>query len=349
MAEAIRVGILGGGWPGKAHAKAYQAAGGFKLTAVSDLIPARRQQMMSEFSIAGEFADANDLLADKNIDAVSICLPAYLHAPIAIAALKSGKHVICEKPPGISLKEAKQIEAAATRAQKIVLYAMQRRFGGNEQAARQAIAKGYIGTPYHARAAWTRTRGIPVGTGWYTEASKSGGGAMIDIGLPMLDVAWQLLGQPAPASVFAVSHRRLASNQLKEIISPEIISNVEDSSFAIIRFENGTSLELASSWALNQPPSQNGANCRIYGELGAVDVYTGAGAVVHRDFNDKGDSKESPLKPPKTIGHIALMKHFRECITQNTPAMIGSKEGVVLMQMIDGIYRSSESGKSVNV
>ena len=349
MAEAIRVGILGGGWPGKAHAKGLQAAGGFKITAIADLIPARRQQMMTEFSITGEFADANDLLADKNIDAVSICLPAYLHAPVAIAALKSGKHVLCEKPPGISLKEAKQIETAANRAQKQVLYAMQRRFGGNEQAARQAIGKGYIGTPYHARATWTRTRGIPVGTGWYTDRAKSGGGAMIDIGLPMLDVAWQLLGQPVPTSAFAVSHRRLAPNQLKEKVSAELVLDVEDSSFAIIRFENGTSLELASSWALNQPPSQNGANCRIYGEEGAVEVYTGAGAVVHRDFNEKGDSKETPLKPPKTVGHIALMKHFRECITQNTPPTIGPKEGVILMQMIDAIYRSSESGKSVNV
>src|SRR3954453_17922369 len=80
MADAIRVGIIGGGWPGKAHAKGYQAAGGFKIDAVSDLIPQRRRQMMDEFGIAREYADALELVADPQIDAVSICLPNFLHA-----------------------------------------------------------------------------------------------------------------------------------------------------------------------------------------------------------------------------------------------------------------------------
>ena len=344
MAEATRIGIIGGGWPGKAHAKGYQTAGGFKLAAVGDLIPARRKQMMAEFGVQREYADARELIEDPEIDAVSICLPNYLHAPMAVAALKAGKHVLCEKPPALNVKEARQIEAAAARSGKIVLYGMQRRFGGNEQAARQAIGKGYAGNVYHARASWTRTRGIPLGTGWFTDKSKSGGGAMIDIGLPMLDVAWHLLGQPKPVSIFAVTHRRM-----NELMPKGVIADVEDAAFAILRFEGGQSLELAASWALNQPPSQNGASCRIYGDQGAVDVYTGSGAVLHRGFSDKGESKETPLKLPKTVGHTALMRHFRDCILGTAVASIGAKEGVTLMEMIEGIYRSSENGKSVQI
>ena len=344
MAEATRIGIIGGGWPGKAHAKGYQAAGGFKLAAVADLIPARRKQMMDEFGIVREYADGRELIEDKEIDAVSICLPNDLHAPIAVAALKAGKHVICEKPPALTVKEARQIEAAATKAGKIVLYGMQRRFGGNEQAAKQAIEKGYAGNVYHARASWTRTRGIPLGTGWYVDKSKSGGGAMLDLGLPMLDVAWHLLGQPVPVSVFAVTHRRFGN-----LLPQDVVADVEDAAFAIIRFEGGQSLELAASWALNQPPSQNGAACRIYGDLGAIDVYTGAGAMMHSHFSDKGDAKETPLKLPKTIGHTALMRHFRECILGTTTPSIGAKEGVTLMAIIEGIYKSAETGKSVQL
>src|SRR5882762_2310683 len=104
MAEAIRIGIIGGGWPGKAHAKGYQSAGGFKLAAVADLVPARRAQMMEEFRIDREYAEAGELIAEADIDAVSICLPNSLHAPVSIAALKAGKHIICEKPPALSLK-----------------------------------------------------------------------------------------------------------------------------------------------------------------------------------------------------------------------------------------------------
>src|SRR5947209_20273619 len=125
MAETIRVGIIGGGWPGKAHAKGYQESG-FKITAVADLIPARRKAMMDEFKIAREYSEAKDLVADAEVDAVSICLPNDLHAATTIAALRAGKHVVCEPAPTSNLKEAKQIEAAATKARKVGLYAMQR-------------------------------------------------------------------------------------------------------------------------------------------------------------------------------------------------------------------------------
>ena len=164
----IRVGIIGGGWPGQAHAKGYAAAGGFKIAAIADLIPSRREKFLSEHPSAKQFADAGELLAEKDIDAVSVCLPNHLHAPITIAALKAGKHVLCEKPPALNATEAKKIESAATKANKIVMYSVQRRFGGAEQAARQAIDKGYAGEVYHARGTWMRTRGIPIGTGWFT-------------------------------------------------------------------------------------------------------------------------------------------------------------------------------------
>src|SRR5439155_1498661 len=138
MADAIRVGIIGGGWPGKAHARGYLASGGFRLMAVADLIPSRRRDMMNEFKMPREFATWEELVADKELDAVSVCLPTHLHAPATLAALKAGKHVVCERPPTLSAAEAKRIATAANKAQKVVLYGMQRRFGGPEMASRQA-------------------------------------------------------------------------------------------------------------------------------------------------------------------------------------------------------------------
>ena len=113
MPQTLRVGIIGAGWPGQQHAKAYATAGGFKLTAVADLIPDRRTALMSEFAIQKEYPDAKSLLADRDIDVVSICLPNHLHAPTTIAALKSGRHVLCERPPAISANEAKKMQSAA--------------------------------------------------------------------------------------------------------------------------------------------------------------------------------------------------------------------------------------------
>src|SRR6188768_1554217 len=161
MAQGIRIGIVGAGWPGTKHAEGYRAAGGFQVAAVADLIPARRKALIAQCPGAAEHADAQALVGDKSIEAVSLCLPNHLHAPVALAALKAGKHVICETPPALGAGEAKKLSAAAAKAGKVLLYAAQRRFGGAEQAAVQALAKGYAGDAYHARASWMRTRGVP--------------------------------------------------------------------------------------------------------------------------------------------------------------------------------------------
>jgi predicted dehydrogenase len=117
----------------------------------------------------------------------------------------------------------------------------------------------------------------------------------------------------------------------------------------LIRFETGQTLELAASWAINQPPQQQGTVCRLYGEKAAVDVYTPTGAQLYRNFDEKGAAKHDALTPPRVSGHAALMRHFRACIHGDVSPMIGPKEGVELMEMIEAIYKSAETGKSVNL
>jgi predicted dehydrogenase len=340
-----RVGIIGAGWPGVAHAKGYLAAGGFRLVAAADLIPARRTKLLAECGIQREYASADELLKDKELDVVSVCVPNHLHAAVTLAALKAGKHVVCETPPGVGTSDARRIEKAAAKAGKVVLYGMQRRFGPNEQAARQAILKGFAGDVYHARAAWTRTRGVPIGTGWYTKKEQSGGGAMADLGVHMLDLAWHLLGQPKPIAAFAVTHAKFGPS----LVPAEVGFDVDDAAFAMVRFEGGKSLELSASWALNQAPSQNGAICRLYGNAAAVEVYTPHGATVYGQFDAKGNSKAIPLKGPKVTGYAALMRHLRDCMLGKATPTVGPAQGVVLMQMLDAIYKSAESGKSANI
>jgi predicted dehydrogenase len=346
MAQATRVGIIGAGWPGVRHAEGYRAAGGFEVVAVADLIPSRRKALMQQFNVAGEFAGYEDLLAQADVEAVSVCLPNHLHAPAMLAALKAGKHVVCEVPPTLDAGEAKKVAAAATKANKSVLYAFQRRFGGNEQAARQAVAKGYAGDVYHARASWTRSRGIPTGTGWYTEKAKSGGGALIDLGLQMLDLAWALLGQPKPLTAFASASSRFRPPAGSD---PARVFDVEDAGVAVVRFDGGKSLELAASWAINQPPNQQGTVCRVHGDRGAIDVYRPDGPALYHKFGPRGEAKEVLLKLPKLVHHAAMMRHFRECVLGRATPLVGPAEGLVLMQVVDAIYKSVGSGKSADV
>lgn len=353
MAQATQVGIVGAGWPGRKHAEGYQAAGGFKVLAVADLIPSRRRAMIEQFGVSREYAEAEELIADKDIEVVSLCLPNHLHLPVALAALKGGKHVVCETPPALNAGEAKKIAAAAARAGKTVLYAMQRRFGGFEQAARQAIEKGYAGNVLHARAAWTRTRGVPTGTGWYADRAKSGGGAMIDLGMHMLDLGWCLLGQPRPLTAFAVFPGMGGAPLTAEAAEPaghSASSRVEEAGFALLKFEGGRSLELGASWAINQPPQHQGTSCRAYGDKGAVEVYRAAdGPALYRGFAADGQAKETILKLPRLTHHGAMMRHLRECLLGRAAAAVGAEQGVVLMQMVDAIYKSAATGKSIDV
>jgi predicted dehydrogenase len=344
MAQGIRAGIIGAGWPGVKHAEGYKSAGGFQVAAVADLIPSRRRALLQQFPGAAEMADAAGVVEDKTIDVVSVCLPNHLHAPVVTAALKAGKHVVCETPPALSATEARKMAAAAAKAGKVLLYAFQRRFGGAEQAAVQALGKGYAGDVYHARAAWMRTRGIPTGTGWFTDRAKSGGGALMDLGVQMLDLAWSLLGQPRPLSVYAATHQRF-----KNAAPAGPTYDVEDAGFALVRFEGGKSLELSASWAINQPPRQQGTACRVYGDAGAVEVYTPQGPLLYRNFGPKGEAKETPLKLPKVVHYAAMMRHLKRCIQTGERPVVGPAEGITLMNVIDALYKSAETGRSVEV
>jgi len=346
------VAVLGGGWPGVKHVEGYRGATGFKVVAVADRIADRRDKLVSaaggQTGAAGQpnavraYESAEELLSDKalQLDVVSVCLPNDLHAATATAALKRGCHVVCEPPPANTAKAAEQMAKAAAKADRILLYAFQRRFGGAEQAARLAVEKGYAGAPYHARAAWTRTRGVPVGTGWYPDTAKSGGGALLDLGVPVLELAWSLLGRPKPAAVFAAAHHRFADLTT---------GDAEDAGVALIRFENGATLELVASWAMNQPPSQNGTVCRINGDGGAIEVYTPRGPLMYRHFQGNGTAKEQTLTLPKTVGYVAMMRHLKECVAGRAEPVVGPGEGVALMRVVEAIYKSAATGKSVDV
>ena len=346
MAGTLKVGIAGGGWPGLRHAEGYKAAGGFKIVSVADPIPERRAKLVATSSVGNTMPraveDVQSLIHDKELDAISICLPTEMHVTVATAAMKAGKHVVIEPPPGPTLGSAKQLAKAAAKYGKTLVYGLQRRFGAAEQAARQAIEKGHIGEPFHARAAWTRVRGVPQGTGWYTDAEKSGGGALIDMGLPFFDLAWSLMGQPDPQTVFTITHKRFGE------LAGE---SAEDSAIAIVKFSNGASLELVSAWATNLPPSQIGTVCRVSGDSGAVEVYTPRGPMVYRGFDGPRGAapKETSLKLPKLAGHGAMLRHFRDCIANSEQPQVGPDAGLVLMSVIEAMYKSAATGKSVDV
>src|SRR5437899_5687746 len=229
----LNLGIIGTGWPGQMHAQAMRAKGEANLYACADLDERRRTAFEKEYAPEKSFADYHELLQDRHVDAVVICLPNFLHFPASLAALEAGKHVLCEKPPTMNAAEMKVLRDEAERRGLIYFFGRQFRFTPAVRTARDIIAEGRLRKIYRARASWIRSRGIPAGIGlWFTDKERSGGGALIDIGLHALDTVWYLMGTPRPVSISAKVFRNFA--HLVEVP----VFDVEDEAHAFIRFAN---------------------------------------------------------------------------------------------------------------
>jgi len=331
----LRVGIIGAGWPGERHAEGFLASGSAEVLAVSDLDPARRSTLASHYGVARTYADYHELLADLEIDAVSVALPNFLHRPVALAALAAGKHVLCEKPPAVTLAEAQEMSAAAERAGLVLAYALQRRFNPATDALRVRLAAGTLGEIYHARAVWTRTWGVPQGMGsWFTDPARAGGGALIDIGVHVLDLAWFLMGCPVPVTVSGQVYNKYPS-----------LTRTDDSGFALIRFADRRSLQIEASWVLAQETEQMGVH--LYG--------TGGGAHIDDNNLDLYTvSEQERVRTSLTLsgGQVAFTAqaaNFVQAVRGEALPRTPATQGVQLMTMLEGIYQSAAQGREVEV
>src|SRR3984893_16941026 len=269
----LNIGIIGAGWPGQMHAEALRASGVANLYACADLDETRRTEFEKTYAPRKTYGDYNELVRDRQVDAVIICLPNFLHFPASLAALEAGKHVLCEKPPTLNSAEMKVLREEAAKRKVIYSFSRQFRFTAAMRAAKNAIEEGRLGKIYYAQAIFVRSRGIPVGVGhWFTAKKRSGGGALIDIGIHALDAVWYLMGTPRPVSISAKVFRNFAH------LTNVPMFDVEDAAYAFIRFANDAVVQLETSWAGNLtddiPPrkyfGQEWRNSTIYGTKGSV-------------------------------------------------------------------------------
>jgi len=347
-AKGIRLGVIGTGWPGQQHARVMSAIPGAKLYACADLDEKRRNDFVAEYQPAKTFGDYHELLADAKLDAAIICLPNFLHFPATLAALEAGKHVLCEKPPTMTAAEMKVLRNEATKRGLVYYFSRQFRFTPAMRAAKQLIEQGRLGTIYHAKATWVRSRGIPAGIGgWFTEKKRSGGGALIDIGVHALDSAWYLMGAPRPVSVSAQVFRNFSH------LVNDPVFDVEDAAFAFIRFDNGAVVHLETSWAGNLPDDI--PQGQYFGrELNNSTVYGTKGTIRLKPlsfFEDQAGALTTvPVKLPDEADSFELqLRNFIAAVQGRELAINDSEQAVELMEMLDAIYASSQLGREVPI
>ena len=271
----LNVGVIGGGSISEYHLGPYFAHSNVEIVAICDRNEERLQVLGEKYNAVNVYTEVDALLANDQIEAVSICTWNNSHAEIAIKALQSGKHVLIEKPLSVTLEEAYAIEAAVKDSNKILQVGYVRRFASNVAVLKKFIDAGELGELYYAKASCLRRVGNP--GGWFSDSTKSGGGPLMDLGVHMIDLCWYLMGKPKPISVTGNTYKKLGNRSHIENLSfykaadfNADHNDVEDLANALIRFENGASLFVDVSFTLQA--KQDELSVKLYGEKGGAEI-----------------------------------------------------------------------------
>ncbi len=353
--EPLRAGVIGLGWAGEQHLKSYLRLPNVEVVALAGLEEPKLRELGERYNVPNLLRDYTDLVARDDLDAISICAPNHLHAPVAIAALESGKHVLCEKPLARTGAEAEEIVQSAREAGRVVHIAFTQRERGDVQVLKRHILDGNLGRIYHVKATWMRRNGIPGMGSWFTNKEMAGGGPLIDLGVHMIDMALYLMGEPEIESVSCATYAELGPQgrggrgDAKTIIGDAY--EVEDLATAFIRLEGGATLNLEAGWAAYRESSddfgltlygtEGGAEMRVrnYGTQDTVRIYTdvaGVPAVVVPEIEPRE-------------GHLVVVRRFVEAVRSGEwEGQIG-EEGLRRARVIDACYASALERREVSL
>ncbi len=352
--KPVRVGLIGLGGIGVAHLKAYAQLPDVRVVAGAEPAEERGREVAAAYNVPDLYTNYEELLARDDIDAVDVCVPNYLHAPIGIAALEAGKHVLCEKPLALSGDEAKQMVDAAERAGRVLQVAFNHRRRGDAQVLKRYIDEGGLGRIYYAKAYWMRRSGIPGLGSWFTSKKLAGGGPLIDLGVHILDLAMYLLGEPEARTVSAATYAELGPRGLGGHTSwvksgGGNTYEVEDLATAFIRLRDGGTLLLEASWATHSSAGDD-FGVVLYGAEGGAEI-----AVKNYGWEDTlrifknigGRPADIAPRVTRGEGHLGVMREFVASIRSGQDPVRGGLEGLRRARIIDAIYASAEQGREI--
>ncbi|MFI6228484.1 Gfo/Idh/MocA family protein [Micromonospora echinospora] len=349
----LGVGVIGVGSIADMHLAAYAANPRVRLVGVYDLNAERGAQKAAAFDVSRVHPTLDSLLADPEIDAVSICTWNDSHAEIATAALDAGKHVLVEKPLSRTVAEAEALVAAVERNDRHLEVGFVRRFGANARVLKSFVDDGMLGHVYHARATNIRRLGNP--GGWFADSQRSGGGPLIDIGVHVLDLCWYFMGTPRAVTVSAVTHSPLGNRANVTSLSRYKVadydpsrSDVEDFAAALVRFDNGASLTLETSYSLHA--LEDRLEVAVFGDRG--------GAELEPKLRIATERADTVLNVDPQIDHLSFdfAEGFATEIAHFVALCLGEAEqvapvwhGAEVMRMLSGVYESARTGREIRL
>lgn len=336
--KKLRVGVIGTGM-GRLHMEGYSKDPRVEIFAICDINRKEAEEFAKKYKAKYTFTNYEKMFDIEEIDFVSIATPNYLHAPMSIAAFKRGKHVLCEKPMATSLKDAQAMVKAAEEAKKRLMIHMSMRFQPRFSLMKKLIDQGVLGRLYYGKSSWLRRRGTPIidfpSTGtmargeWFVQKEKSGGGALMDIGVHMYDLAWWMMGSPEVASIAGSTYTEITPPRFKE---KGICAEVDELSTIFVKFKNGASLFSEISWDAHMEPT---FSIQLFGNKAGIKFQDSSLAL----FRDEGGAPaKTSIEIPSQESVETSYHYFVSAIIGENKKMIASgKECLEVMKVLEVI------------
>ena len=325
------VGVIGLTMGG-AHLEGYSRIPRVKVLAICDLNETLLKEQAEKFSVSHLFSDYHKMLKMEELDAVSIALPNFLHCPVTLEALTNGKHVLVEKPMAMNSAEAEKMVKKAKEKKKTLAVAMNYRFVPERVFLKEMIKKGELGEIYYIKAVSLRKKtfnksfykeGNP--RTWFTTKEKSGGGALVDMGPHLLDLAMWFCDDFKPVSVCGVTSCKMKNG------------SVDDLASALIKLKSGATISLEFTW---ESFTKGKFFLSLFGTEGGAQTDP---LIIYKEMN----GTDIEIKPEAKEAPETLQSHFVSCIKEGKEPEVSGEKGVAVMKIIDAVYESSKQGKTI--
>lgn len=353
--NSVRIGIIGCGWATNIkHIPSLNKIPEAEVVALCDHNLKKAEDTAKKY--CGEvklYTDYHEMLKDETIDAIHVCTQNKYHCKITCDALNAGKHVLCEKPMAITEEEAELMVKTAEKTGKKLTVGYQSRFSNEAIYLKNEADKGTFGEIYYARAIALRRKAVPT-WGDFLDKQIQGGGPIIDIGSHSLDLALWIMNNYEPDFCVGTTYRKLISDggvgNAFGSWDPKKFTS-EDSGFGFVRMKNGATISVEASWALNILDPKESCVQICGTEAGADTLINGAringirdGKLFSQipDFRNIGASlyrDEHMSSPVEREAHSWIFS-----ILEDTDPVVKPAEAAVVTKILDGIYKSAESG-----
>ena len=357
MAKRLRIGIIGcGGIANGKHMPSIKAVDRADMVAFCDMIPERAEKAAKEYGTpdAKVYTDYQELLKDPTIDVVHVLTPNRSHAQLTIDALHAGKHVMCEKPMAKTAEDARRMVQAAKETCKKLTIGYQHRHKPESRFLKSVIERGDLGDIYYAKALAIRRRGTP-NWGVFLNEYEQGGGPLIDIGTHSLDLTLYLMNNYKPRMVVGTKYKKVEHPECGNPWGgwPEGANTLEDAAFGFIVMEDGATITLDATWALNTiEPIQEGS-VQLCGSKADAKIKNGL-SINKAEFD-----RLVEIKPDMAAGGVAFydgvketpgiteQRRWLDAIENDTDPVVLPEQACVVSEILEAIYTSARTGEPV--